>query len=126
MGLQNAGRQRMLDKLIGAAGNVFDATNSHVGVGNSNTAFSAAHTDLQGASKHREIVDSAPSRSTDTLTFIATLEAADANYAIEEVAVFDASSAGIMLSRLVQALGTKASPAVWTITYTLQVTSPAS
>ncbi len=123
MGLSDAGRRFMLDKTIGAAGTVFDATNAHLGVGDSATAFAGSQTDLQAATnKMREIVDSAPTRSTDTLTFIATLEAADANYAINEVGAFNAISAGTMLSRFVQALGTKASPAVWTITYTLAVT----
>lgn len=123
MGLTDAGRRLMLDKLIGAAGQVLDASNSYLGFGDSSTAFAASQTDLQAASnKMREIVDSAPTRSTDTITAIATLEAADANYAINEIGLFNASSAGTMVSRLVQALGTKASPAVWTITYTLQIT----
>lgn len=123
MGLTDVGRRLMLDKVIGAAGTVLDASNAYLGVGDSSTAFAGAQTDLQAASnKHREIVDSAPSRSTDTLTFVATLEAADANHAINEVAAFNASSAGTMFSRFVQALGTKASPAVWTITYTIAIT----
>ena len=123
MGLTDAGRRLMLDKLIGAAGTVFDGTNSYLGTGDSSTAFAASQTDLQAASnKAREIVDSAPTRSTDTLTFIATMEAADNNFAWNEVGAFNASSGGTMLSRLVQSLGTKASPAVWTLTYTLQVT----
>jgi len=123
MGLTDAGRRLMLDKLIGAAGTVFDGTNSYLGTGDSSTAFAASQTDLQAASnKAREIVDSAPTRSTDTLTFIATMEAADNNFAWNEVGAFNASSGGTMLSRLVQSLGTKASPAVWTLTYTLQIT----
>ena len=124
MGMTDVGRRLMLDKLIGAAGTVFDATNAHLGVGDSSTAFAASQTDLQAASnKARELVDSAPSRSSDTLTFVATFEAADANFAWNEVGAFNASSAGTMLSRVVSALGTKASPAVWSLTYTLQVTN---
>ena len=123
MGLTDVGRRFMLDKTIGAAGTVFDGTNSYLGTGDSSTAFAASQTDLQAATnKAREIVDSAPTRSTDTLTFIATYEAADNNWAWQEVATFNASSGGTMLSRLVQSLGTKASPAVWTLTYTLQIT----
>ena len=121
MGMTDVGRRKMLDLLIGAGGNAVNGTNGHLGVGTSNTAFNANQTSLTG--EVREIVDSAPSRSTDTITAIATFEAADANQVWAEVGLFNAAAADTMISRVVAALGTKASPAVWTLTYTLQVTN---
>jgi hypothetical protein len=101
-------------------GTPFNAANAHLGVGNSTTAFSAAHTDLQGASKTRKIVDSAPGLATNVMTFVATFGTGDANHAWDEVGVFNASSAGVMLCRVVQALGTKAS-GTWVLTHTVTV-----
>jgi hypothetical protein len=121
MGMSDLGRRLMLDKLIGAAGTDFSSTNAYLGVGTSTTAFSAAHTDLQTAGV-REIVDSGGTRSTDTLTWVASFETGDANQAWAEQAVFNAAAAGTMLCRVVTALGTKAS-GTWTLTYTLAVTN---
>ena len=121
MGLTDTGRRLMLDLAIGAGGTPFNAANGFMGFGTSATAFAASQTDLVTPNM-REVLDGQPTRATDTLTFIATLEAADANIAIAEVGIFNAASSGTMLCRLVTALGTKASPAVWTVTYTLQIT----
>ena len=124
MGMTDAGRRLMLDLLIGAGGTTFANANAYLGVGDSTTAFAASQTDLVAATnKMREACDTGPTRATDTLTAVASFEAADANWAWEEVGLFNASSGGTMLSRKVGALGTKASPAVWTLTYTLQVTN---
>ena len=119
--LMNAGINVLLDLLIGAAGTDFDATNGHLGVGNSSTAAAATQTDLQGASKARVIVDALASISGQTLTFVATFGSAVANFAWEEVGIFNASSGGTMLSRRVSSLGTKASGATWVLTVTLTI-----
>lgn len=98
--LTNAGAQLVEDLLIGAGGTVFSNANAYIGVGNGTTAVSAAHTDLQGASKTRKAMNATfPSRSSQTLTFKATFGTSDANYSWEEMAAFNASSAGTMLSR---------------------------
>ncbi len=119
--LMNAGINVMLDLLIGAAGTDFDNTNGYLGVGNSSTAAAATQTDLQGASKSRVIIDALATISGQTLTFVATFGSAVANFAWEEVGIFNASSGGTMLSRRVSSLGTKASGATWVLTITLTV-----
>lgn len=104
--------------LIGESVNPLDASNCYIGVGDSSTAFSAAHTDLQAASnKHREIVDGAPGRSGGVLTFVATFETGDANFAWAEFGIFNAAAAGTMAFRKVESLGTKVS-GDWTLTVT--------
>jgi len=119
--LMNAGINVMLDLLIGAAGTDFDNTNGYLGVGNSSTAAAATQTDLQGASKSRVIIDALATISGQTLTFVSTFGSAVANFAWEEVGIFNASSGGTMLSRRVSSLGTKASGATWVLTVTLTV-----
>ncbi|KKK88164.1 hypothetical protein LCGC14_2745950, partial [marine sediment metagenome] len=114
--LMNAGITVLLGLLIGDGSTDFDDTNGYLGVGNSSTAAGATQTDLQGASKTRVNVDSIPTRSSQTLTFVATFGSAVANFAWEEVGIFNASSGGTMLSRRVSSLGTKASGATWVLT----------
>jgi hypothetical protein len=122
MAVVTAGRDFIAGAIIGT-GTVFSNANAYLGVGNGTTAFSAAHTDLQGASKARKAMDAGkPSVAANVITAISTFLSADANFAWEEVGFFNASAAGTMLSRLVQAMGTKASGATWVLTYTLTLT----
>ncbi len=122
MPITNAGRDHFLDATIGVAVTSFNAANARIGVGDSATAFATSQTDLVAATnKLRKIVDSAPSRSTNVLTFVSTFVAAEANWTWNEIAVFNAAAAGTMFSRLVSAMGTKASPAVWVPTLTITV-----
>lgn len=121
--LTNAGAAILEDLLIGAGGTVFSNANAYIGVGNGTTAVSAAHTDLQGGSKTRKAMDATfPSRSSQTLTFKSTFATGDANYSWEEMAAFNASSAGTMLNRaLVSSPFTKTSAlsVVATLTWTV-------
>lgn len=121
MGLTDTGRRAMLD-LTCALGAVphFGSTNAYLGVGTGSTAFAASQTALITA-EVREIVDTGGTRSTDTLTWVASYETGDANQAWNEEGVFNASTTGTMLARRNDALGTKAS-GVWTLTFTLAVT----
>lgn len=121
MGMTDTGRRLMLDLLCGLGGTHFGSANAYLGVGTSSTAFSASQTDML-AGGVREVVDSGGTRSTDTLTWVASFETGDANIAWAEQGVFNASSTGTMLCRVVTALGTKTS-GTWTLTYTLQVTN---
>lgn len=117
----NVGGALMLDKLIGAAGTVFDNTNAHIGIGNGTAAAAAAQTDLQGASKTRKAMDATfPSRSGQVMTFRSTFATGDANYSWEEIALFNASTAGSMFSRsLITSPFTKTSAISVVTSYTL-------
>lgn len=113
----NAGIQLMLDLLIGAGGTVYSNANAYLGVGDSSTSESASQTDLQASTnKFRKAMSATyPSRSSQTLTFRSAFASGDANYAWNEFAVFNASSAGTMLNRKVSSQGTKASGQTWTL-----------
>lgn len=105
----------------------FNNGNAYIGVGDSNTAEAATHTDLQAASnKLRKAMDATYPLHTDATTsgaasivFRSTFATGDANYAWAEWGVFNGSSGGRMLNRKVQALGTKTSAATWQFTVTL-------
>jgi hypothetical protein len=100
-----------------------NSSNSHLGVGDSSTAFAAAQTDLQAASnKLRKAMESGyPTRSSGGLTFRSLFGTSDANFAWNEWAVFNASSSGVMFSRKVESLGTKTSSQSWQLTATVTV-----
>lgn len=96
----------------------YASATAYIGVGDSNAAFSTAQTDLQAASNKLRKSATA-SRSTVTLTFSASFETAEANYAWNEVGVFNAAAAGTMLVRKVAAIGTKTSAERWTLDITV-------
>lgn len=120
--LVNAGIQLMLDKLIGAAGTVFDNTNAYIGVGDSTTAAAASQTDLQAATnKVRVGMDATyPSRSGQTMTWRSTFGSGQGNFHWQEWAIFNAAAAGTMLNRKVEDLGTKASGS-WTLAVSVTI-----
>ena len=114
-----AGRNAGVQALTGALTPLFNNANAHLGVGNSATAFSAAQTDLVGASKTRKAMDATyPTVATNVITAVSTFGTADANHAWDEVGFFNGATANTMFSRVVTALGTKTSASTWVLTYT--------
>lgn len=101
----------------------FNNANSSIGVGDSSAAFAAGQTDLQAATnKFRKAMDATyPTLAANVLTFRATFNTTDANFAWNEWATFNttAASGGTMLQRKVEALGTKTSAQTWQITTTI-------
>jgi hypothetical protein len=98
--------------------------NAYLGVGDSNTAFSIAQTDLQAASNKTRKVATA-SRVGGVVTFTSTFTTSDANYEWVEIGVFNASSGGTMLARKVESptLGTKVNTQTWVLTVTATFTA---
>lgn len=123
--LTDAGRNFMVQSALAAASTPFNNANSFIGAGDSTTAFSAAHTDLQAATnKLRKAMDATyPSGASNVIVWRATFATTDANFAWQEWGIFNASSAGTMLSRKVESLGTKTSTQTWVFTATLTVTT---
>src|SRR6478609_3536337 len=125
MALTTAYRDFVASLSVRAGGTAFNNANSYIGVGDSTTAFSAAHTDLQAATnKLRKAMDATyPQVAANVLTFRSTFATGDANWAWQEWGVFNASSAGTMMNRKVESLGTKTSAQSWqfTVTITLAV-----
>lgn len=119
-----AGITEVLKLATGAAATAFSASNARLCVGDSTTTAAAGQTDLQAASnKFRQIVDSAPVVSGNTVTFVATFAQGVANFAWAEVGVANASSGGAMWSRTVPVgtLGTKSSAATWVLNWSLSI-----
>lgn len=95
-----------------------NATNARIGIGDSNTAFSAAQTDLQAVTnKFRKLVSGAPSVNLGLgqVTFSSTFANAEAVFQFLEVALFNSASGDTMFSRKVISLGTKPNNEAWTI-----------
>ena len=100
----------------------FNNANSYIGVGDGSTAFAATQTDLVGTNKLRKGMDATyPTTAANVLTFRSTFGTAEANFAWNEWGVFNAASAGTMLSRKVESLGTKTSSQSWQITSTITI-----
>jgi hypothetical protein len=115
----------MVQAAIGAGPTFFNNANSHIGVGDSTTAFNASQTDLVAATnKLRKAMDATyPSGGSNVITFRSTFATGDANFAWQEWGVFNASSGGTMLNRKVESLGTKTSAQTWQFTVTLTFTT---
>jgi hypothetical protein len=121
MALTTAFRNALALAITGGAFTAFSNANSYIGVGDSSTAFSAAHTDLQAATnKFRKAMDATyPTVATNVITFRSTFATGDANFAWAEWGIFNASSSGVMMSRKVEALGTKSSAETKQVTATI-------
>lgn len=119
--LVTAGIDELIDLLIGGSATAFNNSNAYLGVGDSSTAAAVGQTDLQAATnKLRKAMNgSYPSKTAPAVDFQSTFGSAEANFAWNEIATFNASSSGVMLNRVVQSLGTKASGATWTLTETI-------
>lgn len=124
MALTNAGRDFIAAAIMNSGPpTFFSNANAYIGVGDSTTAYAAGQTDLQAATnKTRQAMEATyPSIASNVLTFRSLFATGSANYAWEEWGVFNASSAGTMLCRKVEALGTKTSAQSWQITATITV-----
>lgn len=116
--LVTVGIDLMLDLLVGGGGTVMSNANAYLGVGDSSTAAAVGQTDLQAASNklRKAMTGGYPAVASPKVTFQSTFGSSEANFTWNEVGTFNAASAGIMLNRKVQALGTKSSGATWTLT----------
>ena len=124
MPLTDAGKDHIAAVLIGEPVTDYDGANSYLGVGDSSAAFAASQTDLQGTSDRKLTDPGNPERVNNTLTFRATWPDGDAEFAWEEVGLFNASTGGTMMLREVQSLGTKPSGQAWRLTLTVDVENP--
>jgi len=125
MALTTAGATAIAKSLMNDSPTFFSNANAYIGVGDSSTAFSAAQTDLVAATnKVRKAQEATyPQRSSNALTYRSLFGTADANFAWAEWGVFNGSSGNEMLSRKVEALGTKTSAASWQFTVTLTISA---
>jgi hypothetical protein len=125
MALTTAGRNFIAEAIVNSGSpTFFTNANSYIGVGDNTTAFSASHTDLQASTNKLRVAMEAtfPTIATNVLVFKSSFGDTQANFAWQEWGVFNASSAGTMLSRKVESLGTKTS-GTWVVTATLTITA---
>ena len=117
LALLNLARDMVADAITGGASYTrFNNANARLGVGNSNVAFNAAHTGLQGGSTAFKAMDATyPSRASNVVTYRSTFTTAEANFAWEEIVVDNGTNT---LSRTVSSLGTKTAAASWVLTHT--------
>jgi len=120
MPLTQDGRDAIAGMISGNLTPLFDNANAHLGVGDGTTVFSTSQSDLQGTNKVRATMDSGypdvnpdADGSTNKIRFKSTFDGTTGNFTWEEWGVFNALSGGIMLNRLVDAQGTKASGSTW-------------
>lgn len=131
--LVTGGLNRLGDLFIADGSAGFNASQGVVGVGNSTTSFSAAHTALQGTAWYQP-VDALPTSVDGVITAVSTFASANANFAWEEwcwviatgtvsggTATFSSigSTSELMINRKVATMGTKASGASWVFTTTV-------
>lgn len=120
MPLVDAGRNHLVQAGVGAAVTPFNGANAHIGVGDGTAVHAAGQTDLQGVTTARKAMDAGyPTGDANVLTFRATFGTADANFAWNEWGIFNGATAGTMLNRKVEALGTKTNTQTWQFTTTL-------
>lgn len=98
----------------------FNAANANIGVGDGSSVFDPVQTDLQGANLYRQSVDSA-SQNNNTLSFTATFGTGVANFAWNEWGVFNANANGVMLTRKLEAVGTKTNSQSWQYSVTITI-----
>lgn len=96
----------------------FGNANAYLGVGDSTTAESAAHTGLQAPTNklYKAMEASYPQRSAQTVTWRSVFGSAEANFDWNEFTVANGNSdAAVNLNRKVSDQGTKASGQTWTL-----------
>ena len=115
MALTTAGVNFLSQAALGQ-GTPFSAANARLGVGDGSTAFAVGQTDLQGTNKLRKAMDSGyPTITAPKITFKSTFGQSEANFAWNEWGIFNASTGGVMLNRVVESNGTKQSNQTWVL-----------
>lgn len=114
-----AGATLVLNRLAGITATAIDGTNGRIAVGNGTTAVSAGQTDLQGASKYRQVFDAVPTVSGNQLQAVATVAAGNATFDWQEAGLANASSGATLINRFLQAFGSKGAGTQWILTITV-------
>ena len=121
----NEGINLLWNLACGAGGTPFNNANAYIGVGDDNTAASAAQTGLQAAVNkfYQGMVVTYPtSGSSQISVFRAAIGDGDAEYDWNEFTVANGNSdAATNLNRKVQAAGTKGAGETWTVTMTITI-----
>lgn len=99
-----------------------DGAMSHMGLGSGTTAAAANDTDLGSLLGSREALDST-TVSSNTITYVSSFEAGDATGAVTEAGIFNASTSGTMLCRVVFSEINKAADDTMSVTWTITLSA---
>ena len=114
----SAGLNFICDRMEGTS----EAVMSHMGLGSGTTAAAAGDTDLGSILGSREALDST-TVSSNTITYVSSFEAGDATGAVTEAGIFNASTGGTMLCRVVFAAINKAADDTMSVTWVISLTA---
>ena len=121
MPMTDGTKNYLAQAIRGEAITPFNNANAYIGVGNSSAGFDGSHTDLQGTSVRRGMRPGYPSRNDNVLIYTARFEEEVANFNWNEAGIFNDSSGGVMLNRLIDAMGNKTSSEIWDLEITLTI-----
>lgn len=116
--LLNEGITALQNLLIGGAETSFANANAYLGVGDSSTSESAAHTGLQASTNklYKAMDATYPQISSQTTIWRSTFGTSDANFAWNEFTVANGNSdSSDNLNRKVSSQGTKQSGQTWVL-----------
>ena len=91
---------------------------THMALGSGTTAAAAGQTDLVTLLGAREALDST-TVTTNSVAYVSSFEAGDATGAVTEAGIFNASTSGTMLCRVVFSVVNKAADDTMTVTWTI-------
>ena len=114
----SAGLNFICDRMEGTSESVM----SHMALGSGTTAAAAGDTDLGSILGSREALDST-TVSTNTITYVASFEAGDGTGAVTEAGIFNASTGGTMLCRVVFSEINKAADDTMSVTWVITLTA---
>lgn len=114
----SAGLNFICDRMEGTS----EAVMSHMGLGSGTTAAAAGDTDLGSILGSREALDST-TVSSNTITYVSSFEAGDATGAVTEAGIFNASTSGTMLCRVVFSEINKAADDTMSVTWVITLTA---
>ncbi len=114
----SAGLNFICDRMEGTS----EAVMSHMGLGSGTTAAAAGDTDLGSLLGSREALDST-TVSSNTITYVSSFEAGDATGAVTEAGIFNASTSGTMLCRVVFSEINKAADDTMSVTWVITLTA---
>jgi hypothetical protein len=114
----SAGLNFICDRMEGTSEGVM----SHMALGSGTTAAAAGQTDLVSILGSREALDST-TVSANTITYVSSFEAGDGTGAVTEAALFNASSSGTMLCRVVFAAINKQAADTMSVSWVISLTA---
>lgn len=122
MSLTNVGRDEFVKCLLGV-GTIFNEPNAKLCIGDSSEVFDPIQTDLQATvNKFRQNMDAGyPTINGNEITFKATFDGTQANFAWNEWGVANDAIAGTLLDRVVEYNGTKLEGQTWIFEVTLTI-----